>query len=246
MSNKEWFAQWFDSSYYHILYQERNHTEAEQFMSRLMAYLKPSHTAQIVDLACGKGRHAVYLNKLGFQVTGVDLSPQSIAAANEFQSNTLSFEVKDLRKLDYNAAFDLALNLFTSFGYFDSFEVNVQVLEGIHKALKADGLLLIDFFNCKTVLEKLVPSASKTLSGITFQIEKKPEAGAILKDIRFTDAGNDFYFQEKVQALSHTDFKQMLNQSGFEMLQCWGDYYLNDFDENNSERLIILAAKKHA
>jgi SAM-dependent methyltransferase len=246
MSNKEWFAQWFDSSYYHILYQERDHTEAEQFMSRLMAYLKPSQTAQIVDLACGKGRHAIYLNKLGYQVTGVDLSQQSIAAANEFQSNTLSFEVKDLRKLDYHAEFDLALNLFTSFGYFDSFEVNVQVLEGIHQALKPNGLLLIDFFNCKTVLENLVPSETKHLSGIQFHIEKKLHDHTIVKDIRFTDKGQNYHYQEKVQALSQFDFIDMLQQTGFEIQQTWGNYNLIPFDENNAERLIILAGKKHA
>lgn len=246
MSNKEWFAQWFDSKYYHILYQERNHTEAEQFINKLVAFLKPASNCQMIDLACGKGRHAIYLNQLGYEIKGVDLSQQSIEAAKQFQSNSLTFEVKDLRQLNYQAQFDLALNLFTSFGYFDSLTVNVQVLEGIYQSLKPNGLLLIDFFNCKTVLENLVPSETKHLSGIQFHIEKKLQNHTIVKDIRFTDNGQDYHYQEKVQALSQHDFIQMLQQTGFDIHQTWGNYNLHPFDENKSERLIILAGKKHA
>jgi SAM-dependent methyltransferase len=246
MNNKEWFAEWFDSPYYHILYKDRNHEEAAKFISKLMAYLSPETRVQILDLACGKGRHSVYLNQLGYQVKGVDLSVQSIAYAKQFENARLQFEVKDLRNLGFEQNFDIALNLFTSFGYFDSTEVNIEVLNGIHQSLKPKGKLLIDFFNAKKVIEQLLPHELKTFNGIDFQITKKVENQSIIKDISFSDKDQTHQYQEKVQALSYADFMTMLAASGFEIKQTWGDYQLNGFDENISQRLIILAEKKDA
>jgi len=246
MNNKEWFAEWFDSPYYHVLYKDRNHEEAANFISKLMAYLSPETQVQILDLACGKGRHSVYLNQLGYHVNGVDLSVQSIAYAKQFENERLQFEVKDLRNLGFEQHFDIALNLFTSFGYFDSIEVNIEVLKGIHQSLQPKGKLLIDFFNAQKVIELLVPHELKTIDGIDFQITKKVENQSIIKDITFLDKGQTYQYQEKVQALSYADFIMMLAASGFDIKQTWGDYQLNGFDENISQRLIILAEKKDA
>jgi len=246
MNNKEWFAEWFDSPYYHVLYKDRNHEEAANFISKLMAYLSPETQVQILDLACGKGRHSVYLNQLGYHVKGVDLSVQSIGYAKQFENERLQFEVKDLRNLGFEQHFDIALNLFTSFGYFDSIEVNIEVLKGIHQSLQPKGKLLIDFFNAQKVIELLVPHELKTIDGIDFQITKKVENQSIIKDITFLDKGQTYQYQEKVQALSYADFIKMLAASGFDIKQTWGDYQLNGFDENISQRLIILAEKKDA
>jgi SAM-dependent methyltransferase len=246
MKQKEWFAEWFDSPFYHILYKDRNHEEAANFISKLMSYLSPEPQVQILDLACGKGRHSMYLNQLGYQVKGVDLSVQSIAYAKQFENEKLQFEVKDLRNLGYEKEFHIALNLFTSFGYFNSIEVNIEVLKGIHQSLKTNGLLLIDFFNAKKVIEQLVAYELKTINEIDFHLKKKVENQSIIKDISFVDKSQTYHYQEKVQALSYADFKMMLAASAFEIKQTWGDYQLNGFDENISQRLIILAEKKDA
>ena len=73
-----WFASWFDTEYYHILYKDRDYNEAQLFMDNLTQYLNLPEDAKILDLACGKGRHSVFLNELGYQVSGVDLSENSI------------------------------------------------------------------------------------------------------------------------------------------------------------------------
>ena len=85
MQKKEWFAEWFDTSYYHILYQNRNDEEAKRFIQALLGVLKLTPNSSLLDLACGKGRHAVTLNSSGHRVLGVDLSAQSIAAAKGFE-----------------------------------------------------------------------------------------------------------------------------------------------------------------
>ena len=71
---QQWYASWFDTPFYHILYKDRDHSEAQLFMDNLTNYLNIPEQGEILDLACGKGRHSMYLNSLGYDVTGVDLS----------------------------------------------------------------------------------------------------------------------------------------------------------------------------
>ena len=97
-STKQWYASWFDTPYYHILYKDRDNSEAQGFMDNLTNYLNIPEGGKILDLACGKGRHSVYLNTLGYDVSGVDLSEQSIAHASQSANDRLHFYVHDMRR----------------------------------------------------------------------------------------------------------------------------------------------------
>ncbi|MDZ4666637.1 MAG: methyltransferase domain-containing protein [bacterium] len=239
--NKEWFVDWFDSPYYHILYGNRDYQEAEFFLNNLINRFKPNEASQIIDLACGKGRHSIYLNSKGYQVTGVDLSAQSIAQAKLNENENLRFEVRDLRHLDLPQSFDFALNLFTSFAYFDNFETDLLVLNQIKSVLKPDAYLLIDFFNAKKVIQQLVYEESITRNNIQFLCKRKVMDGKIVKDISFSDKGIDYNFQEKVQALLLADFESLLLKANFKLIDVFGAYDLSAFDENTSDRLILIA-----
>ena len=78
---KDWFKDWFNSPYYHLLYKNRDDNEARSFMDVLLQKLNMKEGSCILDLACGKGRHSKYLNEKGFDVTGVDLAKESICCA---------------------------------------------------------------------------------------------------------------------------------------------------------------------
>ena len=106
MKKAEWFAEWFDTSYYHILYQHRNDVEANAFIERLVAHLSLKPGSKVLDLACGKGRHAVMFHKLGMEVLGVDLSSNSIQIAKENSCQGLAFDVHDMREVIPNKKFD--------------------------------------------------------------------------------------------------------------------------------------------
>ena len=118
MPQKAWYKGWFNSHYYHLLYQHRDDEEAFRFIRSLIDYLQPPAGSFMVDIACGKGRHALQIHNLGNDVVGVDLSPQSIDAANKKAEKGLSFQTGDMRNLPFNNEFDVVVNLFTSFGYF--------------------------------------------------------------------------------------------------------------------------------
>jgi len=243
--NKEWFSEWFDSPYYHILYKNRDEREAEFFLRNLVNRLQFNYNQKLIDLACGKGRHSIYLNSLGFDVMGVDLSAQSIAAAKKNENNRLHFEVQDLRHLPYHNNFDVALNLFTSFGYFDCDDTNQNVMRQISQILKPNGLVVIDFMNVDCVLESLVPYEQKVVDGIEFTITKKVEEEILLKRIEFSDKGKSYSFSEEVQVLRLADFERLFEIAGFEKVTVYGNYNLDAFDVKQADRLIIVG-RKHA
>lgn len=138
----EWFQHWFDTKYYHILYQDRNDEEAHLFMKNLTSFLDLKEDNKVLDLPCGKGRHSKFLNSLGYDVIGADLSQNSIAFAKQFENDSLHFEVHDMRE-PFQTKFDAILNLFTSFGYFDEEQSNIEVLENLKNGLKKMVQLLL-------------------------------------------------------------------------------------------------------
>lgn len=234
-----WYASWFDTPFYHILYKDRDYTEAESFMSNLTNYLNVPEHGSILDLACGKGRHAIYLNKIGYNVTGVDLSENSITHAKQFENDTLHFDVHNMCK-PYHKEFDAVFNLFTSFGYFDKEEDNLNTIKAIKANLNESGFGVIDFLNSEYIIENLVPENTKTVDGIDFLQKRRVENGYIIKDISFTFEGEDYEFQERVKALTLKDFETLFEQAGVYLLDVFGDYKLNKFYNKTSERLILI------
>ncbi|MGK7394565.1 MAG: SAM-dependent methyltransferase [Candidatus Cyclobacteriaceae bacterium M3_2C_046] len=241
---KEWFGEWFDSPYYHILYKHRDNQEARDFIDNLVDYLKINPEHQILDLACGKGRHAIYLNQKGYQVSGVDLSEQNISFARQFANECLQFDVHDMREVYRVSHFDFILNMFTSFGYFDSKKENEKVVSAAARALKPGGCFMIDFLNPYTVVHNLVPCEQKVIDGIKFQITKSLSAdGYILKDIEFGDQGQWFHFQEKVKAIRRSEFMQYFEKAGLQLIDLFGSYQLEEYIAEKSERMIFLLKK---
>ncbi len=234
-----WYASWFDTPYYHILYKDRDYTEAQLFMDNLTQYLNLPDNAKILDLACGKGRHSVYLNQLGYDVTGADLSENSIKTASEHANATLHFEVHDMR-IPFDQKFDAIFNLFTSFGYFESDEDNLTTLNAIKESLTDYGFAVIDFMNVTHVIDNLVPEEVKSVDGIDFHIKRYVKDNHIFKEIDFDDNGEHFHFTEKVKALTLQDFEAMMEEAGIFLLDVFGDYKLRKFLKNDSERLIMI------
>lgn len=238
-NSENWFSTWFDTPYYHILYKNRNDEEAQNFMDNITHYLNMPENGTILDLACGKGRHSIYLNKLGYQVTGVDLSENSIAIAKEFSNENLHFKTHDMRE-PMNETFDAVFNLFTSFGYFDSHEDNIKTLKALKESINEYGFGVIDFFNADYILEHLIPEETKEIDGIIFNIKKRVENKKIIKEIRFEDKGESFFFTEKVSAFTLEDFEAMMEEAGIFLLEIFGDYKLRKFYKTQSERLIMI------
>ncbi|MBC5864031.1 class I SAM-dependent methyltransferase [Flavobacterium turcicum] len=239
LAKANWYTSWFDTPYYHILYKDRNYREAQLFMDNLTHYLNLPEKAKVLDLACGKGRHSIYLNQLGFDVLGADLSTNSIETAKKNENNNLHFKEHDMR-VPFEEKFDAIFNLFTSFGYFENDEDNLTTLKAIKESLSEYGFAVIDFMNVNQVLNTLVPEETKTVDGIDFHITRYLKDGHIYKEIQFQDQGQDYHFTEKVKALTLTDFENLMEEAGIYLLDLFGDYKLKKFHKTESERLIMI------
>lgn len=240
---KKWFENWFDSPFYHILYKNRDNKEAEYFIDNLVGNLQLKENSKILDLACGKGRHAIYLNKKGFDVVGVDLSCSNIDYAKSFENDHLKFHVHDMRLPFKNDHFDVVLNLFTSLGYFEDEQDNFSSIQSASMALNSGGILLIDFLNSKKVMKNLKPDEIKSVDGIAFTIKRAIKSSFIEKRIQFECEKCSYNFQEHVRLLTLVDFEKYITACGMKIKEVFGDYWLNKFDENVSDRLIIKAVK---
>jgi len=237
--NKEWFASWFDTRYYHILYKHRSYLEAQEFIHNIVAFLKLQKEDTVLDLGCGKGRHSIYLNSLGFNVIGADLSKNSIKRAKKHENSTLHFIEHDMRN-PFQIRFNAIFNLFTSFGFFEDDNEDIRILENIKNGLKPNGIAIIDFMNTKNVISNLVSEEVQLIDGISFQITRYVKDGFIVKEINFdTDSEHHTYY-EKVKNLDLAKIKTYLNSVDFKIKHIFGNYQLENFNEETSDRLILI------
>ncbi|AWL10214.1 class I SAM-dependent methyltransferase [Aquirufa nivalisilvae] len=245
MQVKEWFSTWFDSPYYHILYAQRDEVEAATFIRSLQTKLKLQAGAHVLDVACGKGRHAITLHELELDVKAFDLSPSNIEQAQAFSTDKLAFFVHDLRiALPAHFQFDAIFNFFTSFGYFDSQEENQQAFQVLSEVLKPQGIFVMDFFNPSYVIAHLIEEESLVREGITFRIRRWESNGYLFKSIDFEDHGETYHFEERVELISKNDFIAYAAKAGLHLVDLLGDYKLGSFDEKNSTRMIFVWVKK--
>lgn len=237
-----WYQSWFNSPYYHILYSHRDEKEATSFIKALCSHLKIPEGAKILDLGCGRGRHSVVLNQLGYDVTGIDLSENNIRHAKQLEREGLEFYVHDMRfpvRLNY---FDYVLNLFTSFGYFDFKRDDINVLKSAGIALKPGGTFLLDYFNSASISGGEKKTETKNIQGVEFRISKKTEERHVVKDIYIKDANTDHEFQERVRLFSPEELEALFREAGLKLTARYGDYNLSPYTEA-SDRLILTATR---
>ena len=208
-------------------------------MDNLTQHLSIQPNETILDLACGKGRHSIYLNSLGYNVTGVDLSKNSIIAAKEFENENLAFDVHDMTAA-YSKQFNFVFNMFTSFGYFDDESDNLKTIKAIKANLKNNGIGVIDFLNAENVISNLKKEETKKVDTIEFGLKRYVENGFITKEISFEDEGASYNYKEKVKALTLDDFKHYFEEAGLTLLEVFGDYNLSKYHKENSSRLILI------
>ena len=238
-----WYETWFDSTYYHILYKNRNDDEAEKFIHKLLRQLSPAQGSKFLDIGCGAGRHCVQVHNQGHEVVGLDLSENSINTAKKYEEAGLTFYVHDMRQKFRINYFDYVLNLFTSFGYFDSEREEIKTLEANAGNLKPNGFIVIDYLNAEKVKQNLVEQEQKTIEGVTFQISRKIENNQVIKTIAFESEKGLQQHQEKVKLLTLVDFERYFDRTGLELTSTFGDYQLNSFN-SESDRLILVGKKR--
>ncbi len=240
-----WFKNWFNSPYYHLLYFNRDEEEAAAFINKLLHHLQPKKGAFMLDVACGKGRHSLQLASAGYDVTGIDLSEDSIQEALQFEHDHLHFYRHDMRlpfRINY---YDFVFNFFTSFGYFNSERENNNAIHTIASALKPNGTFVMDYLNVHFSEDHLIHKSEKEIEGVNFYITKWFDETHFYKKIQVEDEAlkEPLIYTEKVEKFSLGDFTDMFAYHGMQLKEVYGDYKFNAYDVKKSSRMIMIAEK---
>jgi len=237
----DWFEEWFGEDYLHI-YQHRDETEAERAIELIATNLAGRQIDTVLDLACGAGRHTRVLRERWWTV-GLDLSLALLRLARR-ESLEAPYVRADMRELPFaDESFDLVVNLFTSFGYFEDDSEHVRVLACVSAAMKRGGTLVIDFLNASQVRRDLVPYDERVENGITIEQRRaiSPDGRFVEKTITLPERGKEYI--ERVRLLSPRDLRVMLVSAGFAVTKVFGDYAGTDWKED-SPRTILFANRQ--
>ena len=240
-----WYREWFNDPDYLMLYQHRDDSEAEKIINLIQDKINPKPNSKVLDLACGNGRHSIQFAKRGFQVTGVDLSETllNIAKQTAEQNNlTIDFILSDMRCQKFNNQFDLVVNLFTSFGYFELDDENGKVIQNIFAALKNNGNFFIDYLNKDFLLQSLEPESVSEINGLSVIQKRRIENNRVLKDIIIRKNDIETVYNEAVTLYSLNDFIHFFNSAGLTLEHTFGDYSGSSFT-TSSPRLILTGKK---
>lgn len=241
-----WYASWFDSPYYPLLYRHRDYTEAEDFIGRICQYLQLEPGSKALDLACGRGRHALVMARQGLSVTGLDLSESSLQDARKLAAThpalSIGFARHDMRDLYAQSNYDVVFNLFTSFGYFDDVADDDRVLSAIFAALKPGGIFVFDYLHAPFVQETHVPREELEVDGVQFSISRHLTEDWIVKQIQVQDGEHAYRFFEKVRHYSPTQLEALLAKAGFVVLRRFGNYQL-EAPGPDSPRCLFICQK---
>jgi SAM-dependent methyltransferase len=245
MSEPAWYKEWFGSPFYHKLYFERDEQEASEFIHRLVEYLKPAPGSRMLDVACGRGRHSRILASLGYEVTGIDISEESILYAGSLADGLTEFFVHDMRRPFRVNYYHYAFNLFTSFGYFKTRREHDDAIRTIAASLKPGGMFVLDYLNIHYAEDHLVPHESKKMDGTVYEISRWHDEFHFYKKIMIRDASlkHPAEYTEVVAKFNLSDFEEMLGLCRMQVVEVFGDYRLGRYDVKKTPRLVLVSKK---
>ncbi|MBK7267180.1 MAG: methyltransferase domain-containing protein [Ignavibacteriales bacterium] len=245
INSNKWFQNWFDSEHYLKLYHGRDNSEAGKLAKLICKSTGIQSGSSVLDLGCGAGRHAIMFSKLGFKVTGYDLSRHLLLEAKSgaiCQETKLSLVRGDIRNLPFKSKFDLVLNIFTSWGYFESDLENLAVLKNAVSLKRDGGFFVLDFLNAEYVKKNLIPSSITEFQGVTYSEERSIRDERVIKSIKFCDGNGEKCFKESVRLFDHDQIIEVFKETGVSNISLFGDYDGSRFEKSNSPRIICLVS----
>jgi SAM-dependent methyltransferase len=242
----EWFEEWFNTDEYLDVYRHRNDADAKELVQLILKFVNLSRSASVLDLACGTGRHAVLFDKRGFKVTAVDLSDNLLRVAKksaERNKVNIDFLKADLRHFSVSKSFNLIVNLFTSFGYFDSDAENLKLFDTVNKYLSPSGYFVLDYFNKTFIENNLVRESRDNFKHSTLVQKRHIEKKRVIKDIYINRNGTSTHYMESVRMFGREELISAISKAGLQIKNIFGGFKAEAFDEMNSPRIIIIAQK---
>lgn len=213
--------------------------EAQNAVS--LAGVKPP--AKVLDMCCGPGRHSIELARLGYGVTGVDRTRSYLekARANSAQVEWIEADVRSFVRPE---EFELAINLYTSFGYFEDQDEDRLVAENFYKSLKPGGKLVLSTLSKETISKHLVERTWEE-DGELIVLDRRtilPEFSAVQSDWTIIRESTRKTVSFVVRLYAASEMRTLLESVGFKEIRFFGSLSGDRFDSSAS-RMIVVAGK---
>lgn len=243
-----WYKDWFNTDAYDLVYRNRNEAEALRLVELILETCRPGSGARILDVGCGRGRHAMAFAERGFDVTGVDLAQRALEIARQSAADrglSIRFEQGDMRDVLAPAAFDVVVNLFTAFGYFTAYDEHLRVVSALRSAARPGAWVVQDFMNADLVRRTFIPEDERMIEDVHVHQKRHVEPGngafdRICKEITLTWNGDAHTFHESVALIGLDDFRGLYEEAGLTLEHVYGSYDGAPFGPE-SPRLILFS-----
>lgn len=240
-----WYVQAFTEAY-PTVYPHRNSEEADQQIGALLDLGVLSANDRALDVCCGQGRHVRAMRKKNIRCFGADLSSHLLDSQ---AGEDIPVCRADMRSLPFRSqSFDCAVQMFTSFGYFDSDTENRSVLAEVARVLKPEGKFVLDLMNRTPVIESPVPdSSSEKEGGIIVEESRRYDRAnrRVEKTVRIRRGDRQVAnYVESVRLFEPDEIRKWMDDSGFLTTTMMGDFDGSSFDSQSSPRMIVLASRR--
>jgi 2-polyprenyl-3-methyl-5-hydroxy-6-metoxy-1,4-benzoquinol methylase len=244
-----WYETFFDEHWLTISSHTHTPEKSAAEVEFLIAGLGLEPGQRVLDIPCGHGRHSVELARRGMRVVGVDLSSEPLELARSAARAAgvqLDLRRVDMREIEFRDEFDAALNLWTSFGYFETEAEDRLVLDRVLRALRPGGAFVIETINLYGVLRRFEPRAWHELGGGRLLLEERafdPWTGRMHSGWTLVEpSGERIEMSFATRAYTLVELAGMMADAGFEVEGAWGDYQGSDYAVD-SRRMIVLARR---
>lgn len=240
-----WFDEAFRSAYL-TLYQHRSDEQAKADVEWLLSEVQPRAGLKVLDLCCGNGRHSAQIAQRDVTVVGLDRSMDLLDVAARRGEANVSWVRGDMRRLPLAGVFDLVVNLFTSFGYFESDQDDRLVLSEIDRVLSPGGVAVLDIMNASRVRATLVPESHTERKGWKIHERRRLTEGKarVEKEVTLIDShGRVTEWKESVRLHDQGSIEALTERTSLNVDAVFGSMAGGAFDEN-SERMVVFLKKR--
>jgi len=240
-----WYRTAFGRSYLTV-YRKRDEEDARK-LGRLLSEIDCGCGGlSVLDIGCGHGRHMRVLSEAGANAFGIDLSPELLAEARRRGSGGRIVRA-DMRALPFqDRMFDLALSIFTTFGYFETDEEHARVLLETRRVLKPGGRLVIDTINSARLRSTLVSESRRDVDALTVletrwidETRRRINKRVDVADRNRPEMPRECW-TESVRLWAPDELRDLVTQAGFDVVRMAGGFDGGEFSPETSERMILL------
>ena len=235
------------ASVYDFFFSEKAFNQAAQNVPKLIQ-LSGRSSGNVLDVGCGPGRFAVPLAKQGFNVTGLDRTRLLLDRGKEYaaaQGVDVEWVHDDMRQFVRPNSYDLAISMFTSFGYFEDINENRIVLENVFKSLFPGGVLLMDIMGKEVLARKMQQTGVDTFPNGDLFIERRQVVDdwqRVENEITTITQGEIRRFPIRLWIFSGRELRSLLADAGFTTTKLYGNLDGMPYGVD-ATRLIALSQK---